>query len=46
MREIKDEVLAVSMDEEEQAVKKVFEAQKDERFLRGPKEPQRISSIV
>jgi len=46
MREIKDEVLAVSMDEKEQEVKKVMEAQKDERFLRGPKESQRISSII
>lgn len=45
-REIKDEVLAASMDQEKQAVKKVFEAQKDERFLRGPQEHQRISSIV
>lgn len=46
LREIKDEVLAASLDAKEETLKKVIEAQKDERFLRGPQEPQVLSSIV
>nr|ABK24863.1 unknown [Picea sitchensis] len=42
---IKDEVMAISMNEKQQALEKVIDAQKDEMFLRGPKEDEGWSIV-